>query len=177
MQDRQRMDEGNQKNYVPAFSPGERYRIAQSKIPWQTARENFLSPDELEQLILTLPTHYREVAIHTVATYFLTIIQLHILQLIAKFSYKASAEGISLEERDGTLQDIEVDVQEIMNLDQWLTIDSVDKLFQLGTIIVNVMNLSHSDTAEEAQSSLYAIPGLLHGWFERTHLFRGDQPE
>ena len=163
------------KNPPQAFSLRERSTIAEIKELWLTTQD--LSPESMEQLILTLPASYRQVAFQAIAKQFANAMTLHILQLVAIYRQQAGKEGISSEDQEETLGDIDADIYEIMNLDQRLHINSVEDLFKLGKITANIMKLSHFNCAEETEDSLYSIPGLYQGRLEREHLFEEEQLE
>lgn len=171
MQDKQTTN--TQQNYPQALSPRELQRIADLKELWQ-GRCN-PSPDEIEQLILTLPGKFRELAVQAVAEQFILSIKLHLLQLAATFCnqvQKEGYEGYYESEPDETLHDNEASFHEIFTLNQRLNIDSVEKLFKLGTVAVNVMGLCHSETTDVTESSLYTIPALYQGWLEKMSLLK-----
>lgn len=138
---------------------------------------NVPPPEAIEQMVSTLPAKYRQMAMQAVVEQFVLSMKWHILQLAALFYRQAEAEGISAEDRDETLQDVEADLREIMTLDQRLKIDSVRDLFKLGAITTGIIKLSHSKRAEETEGSLYSLPDLYQGWLEDAHLFREEQPE
>ena len=163
------------KNPSQKLSPRELRAVAEARELLQTIHNP--SPEEIEQLILTVPANYREMAIQIAAEQFVTAIKVHILQLTMTYCQQVEKEGISSEDRDETLRDVEADVHEIMTLNQRLDIDSVEKLFKLGTMVVNVMKLGHSKNAEETERSLYTIPGMYQGWLERIRLMREEQSE
>ena len=169
MQDKQTTNA--QQNYPQALSPRELQRIADLKELWQ-GRCN-PSPDEIEQLILTLPGKFRELAVQAVAEQFILSIKLHLLQLAATFCsqvQKEGYEGYYENEPYETLHDNEASFHEIFTLNQRLNIDSVEKLFKLGKLAVHVMGMSHSDTVDETESALYSMPALYQAWFERASL-------
>jgi hypothetical protein len=62
-----------------------------------------------------------------------------------------------------------------MHLNRCLDIDTVEDLCKLGTVAVHVTNLSHFNTAEETERSLYTIPGMYRSWLKRAHLIREEQ--
>lgn len=138
MQDRREIHE--QRNYSQDFSSHDRRDIAEIKAPLQAAWD--LSSDALEQLILTLPAGYREMVIRAVAEQFVIAMRLHMLQVVALFYQYAEKEGISAEDREETLQDVEADIQEVMALNQKLSISSVENLLRPGKITASVKNLT-----------------------------------
>jgi hypothetical protein len=116
-------------------------------------------------------------AIQAVGEQFVFAMKLHILQLTALFYQQAEAEGISPEDRDETLQDVEADLREMMTLDQRLKIDSVGDLFKLGTIATGIMNFGHFKIAEETKGSLYSLPNLYQSWLEEALSYEWRQLE
>lgn len=173
MQQRRQINE--QESHLRALPSQEIYQATEIKKQFQTLPD--FSPEQIEQLILTVPAQFRETAIRLVAQQFVHSMILHMLQFATIFYQHAEAEGIHVEERDETLQDVQMDLADILALSQRLHVDSVDSLFRLGIITTSIINLSHFDTAEEAQSTLYAIAGLYQGWLERAHFFKEEQSE
>jgi hypothetical protein len=157
------------------LSSDERYFAVKNKEAYQTIPNP--SSEEIEKFILTLPAPYREKAIQAIAQRYINAMKLHVLQLVTIFCEQAEKEGISEKYLDESLQNIEDEVDEIMTLDQRLKIDSVEKLYWLGLIAANLSSLSHFRSAEETESSLYAIYGLYQGMLERKHLLNKEQSE
>jgi hypothetical protein len=162
-------------NHPQILSSRELRLIAKSEEPLQTTRD--ISLKDILQLILILPANYREMAIQTIAEQYVTAIRLRTLQLVALFYQHAEEEGVSVEDRFETLQDIEAGIQEIMTLNQRLNIDSMEKFFSLGKLAVSIKDITQSDTAEEAQRALYSISSICLGTLERDHLITEEQPK
>lgn len=131
-----------------------------------------ISPKTIEQIIFAFSTNYREMAIQMAMEQFVAAMRSHVFQLAVTYYQQAEKEGISAQYRDKTWQDVEADTYGIMTLNQRLEVDTVENLFKLGTIAVNVMNLSYFNTAEETESSLYTIPGMYQSWLKQAHLIR-----
>jgi hypothetical protein len=168
MPEKQRTND--QKNHLRPLPSHERYLVAEITKALQAITNS--SPEYIEQLILTIPAQCREAAIRLAAQQFVHSMTLHMLQLATTFHRHAEEEGIEEDERDATLQDVKENISAILELNRALEIDSVESLHKLGTITVSIIDLSHFSTAEEAQSTLYALPGIYEGWLERAHLFK-----
>jgi hypothetical protein len=172
MQEKQRTND--QKNHLRPLPSHERYLVAEIKKAFQALTNS--SPEQIEQLILTIPAQCREAAIRLAAQQFVYSMTLHLLQLATTFHQHAEEENMDEDERDETLRDVKENITAILELNRVLEIDSVESLHKLGTITMSIIDLSHFSTAEEAQSTLYALPGIYEGWLERAHLFKKEQP-
>ena len=128
------------------------------------------TPELLEHILLGLPEKYR--TIHALAERFANSMKLHLLDIAAHFYQSAEEDGISAEERDETLQDVEADACNIMALNQQLAVDTLVDLFKLGKITVAAQGLTQYDDAEDAQQYLYNLPAIYQGRLEREHLTR-----
>lgn len=157
-----------------AVSSREQRLVEQVKKQLFDTHIHTLSPEVIEQCLLTLPEKYQKMAIDTVAEQFVTLMKIHVLHTAAKFYQQAEIEGIDEIERDETLEEVEADIYDIMTLNQRLVIDTLGDLFKLGKITINVRDLSQCDNAEEAQRGLYNLPVIYQGRLEREHLTKKE---
>ncbi len=128
------------------------------------------SPDDLKQILATLPEPYKTMGIQAIAEQFVNTIQLHLLQTIARFYQQAENEGIDAKERDETLKDVELNTYQLMTLNKQLTINSLERLLRLGEITASVQELSQCDNAEEAQRWMYKLPNIYRVRLEKERL-------
>lgn len=128
------------------------------------------SPEEIKQLLSSLPASYQEMAIHTIAEQFVAAMKFRLLQMAANFYQRAEDEDIDARERDATLQDVETDICNIVSLTQRLNVDTLKNLFKLGKITASAGDLSQYNNAEEAQGWLYDLPAIYQGRLEQEHL-------
>jgi hypothetical protein len=128
------------------------------------------SPEEIKQLLSSLPASYQEMAIHTIAEQFVAAMKFRLLHMAANFYQRAEDEDIDARERDATLQDAETDICNIVSLTQRLNVDTLKNLFKLGKITASAGDLSQCDNAEEAQGWLYDLPAIYQGRLEQEHL-------
>lgn len=128
-----------------------------------------ISPEAIEQLILALPMQYREMAIQAAAEQFVIAMRLQTLQLVALFYQQAEREGISAEDRDETLQDVEADIHSLGDLIHKLVVNTPEALARIGEITVGVRGLSQCSSAENVQSWLYDVSSVYQDTLEQGH--------
>lgn len=122
------------------------------------------SPDALKRIaefLTQLPDVYQTLGMTKIAEYFVSILGLHFLDLLATFQQRAEDEGISKEELTQTIQGVMPELfPEMMGISKHVLVRSLDDLITLANITMSLDTLSQVDTAEEAQSWIYDLPGL-----------------
>lgn len=128
----------------------------------QLARPHEPSHDAFKKIIesvLDTPEAYRATGLTAIAQHFVNGMALHLLALLTTFQEKAEQEGISLQERQTTLEDILPQAfQTLETLSNHIRVQSLDELAALNNITTALYTLSSTDTAEEAQQWLYELP-------------------
>jgi hypothetical protein len=113
----------------------------------------------IAESVLTMPETYRITGLATIAEHFVNHMRLHVLALLTTFQEKAEQEGISLQEREATLQDVLPEAfQMLETLRKYVSVKSLDELAALSNITIALYTLSSTETAEEAQKWLYELP-------------------
>lgn len=158
------------KNHLRSLPPHERYLVAEVKKVFQAIPA--FSPEQMEQLILTIPAQCREMAIRLAGQQLVYSMTLHMLQLATAFYQYAETEGIDEDERDETLQDIKADLDLFMDLARRLAVDTPETLARLAEITASIQNLSQCRSAEEMQSWLYDLPVIYQESLEREQLLQ-----
>ncbi|MEO7022249.1 MAG: hypothetical protein ABI234_19025 [Ktedonobacteraceae bacterium] len=170
MHDEQIADANNNNNQ--AVSSREQHLVEQVHKQLQDSQQIY--GKSLKQIVPLLPEKFKEMAIHTVAEQFVTIMKMHLLSIAATFYQGAANENIDAEDRDETLQDVEADVYTLMEMIHRLTVNTPETLARLGTITTSIQDLSQCDNAEEAQRWLYNLPMMYQTSLEREHLIRKE---
>lgn len=118
----------------------------------------------IAEFLTQLPEFYQVLGMTKIAEYFVSILGLHFLDLLATFQQKAEDEGIDREELIQTIKGAMPELfPEMMGISKQVLVRSLDDLITLGNITLSLHTLSQADTAEEAQSWIYDLPGLyLH---------------
>lgn len=166
MQDKSRVNASE--NHTQAASAHEQH--LREQIQKYLSDTPMPSPNEIKQLLSSLPASYQEMAIHTVAEQFVAAMKFHLLHIAANFYQQAEDENIDVKERDATLQDVETNIHDIASLTQRLNVDTLRNLFKLGKITASASDLSKCDNAEKAQGWLYDLPAIYQGRLEQEHL-------
>jgi len=166
MQEKQRTND--QKNHLRPLPSHERYLVAETKKAFQAITSS--SPEQIEQLILTIPAQCREAAIRLAAQQFVYSTTLHMLQLASAFYQHAEEEDMDEDERDATLQDVKMEAYSLMDLTRRLAVDTPETLARLAEITESIQDLSQCRSAEEMHSWLYDLPVIYQESLEREQL-------
>jgi len=111
------------------------------------------------EFIHDIPEAYKTIGLTAIAEHFVNGMELHLLALMTRFEEKAEQEGISLKERQATLDDVLPEAfQTIKALNKQISVKSLDELVALNNITIALYTLSSVETAEEAQRWLYELP-------------------
>lgn len=166
----------NQEHAVPA--PLRTQRILEH-LEKQVRRPHEPSHDVFKRLIesvLSAPEEYRTIGLTSIAEHFVNGMELHLLALISMFQEKAEEEGISLKERQATLEDVLPSAfQTIKILGKRISVNSLDELAALNNITIALYTLSSAETAEEAQKWLYELPTTYSRRLKQAGLLANDQ--
>ncbi|HJT57190.1 MAG TPA: hypothetical protein VJ761_11895 [Ktedonobacteraceae bacterium] len=96
-----------------------------------------------------------------IAEYVAAMMNMHLLNLLAIFHQRAEEEGISLQDRNETLNYVMPVFTRVMKeVSVGLSIQSLDDLAALINITARLQILSRTDSADEAQNWLYELPAM-----------------
>jgi hypothetical protein len=161
-----------QSNNEPVLSQSIRHLIDSLAELWQCPLQP--SSERLQDIlefVIEFPGLYRAMAMTKVAEYLVDAMGLHYLDIMTTFQQKAEQEGIDMEEREGTLQDIMTELYPtMMQLNRSISVHSLDDLINLSNITFGLYGLSQVNSAERAQRWLYRLPRLYHDQLAREHL-------
>jgi len=114
---------------------------------------------------------YHTTILHSIAEKLMSSMTVHYLDILATFIQNAEQEGIDREEQTATVADTMVDLFPILTgLNSRLPVRTLDELITLAAITVGLYGLSHTETAEEAQHWLYALPQEYARQLTQEHL-------
>ncbi|MEO8954713.1 MAG: hypothetical protein ABI465_09090 [Ktedonobacteraceae bacterium] len=159
----QQKDQSLQQSQKHAVSSSLRTQRILDFLEEQWGRSQEPAHDDFKRIIksvLNIPEEYRTIALTTVAEHLVNGMGLHLLALMATFHEKAEQEGISLWERQATLDDVLPEAFQTLDaLSKQVSVRSLDELAALSNITSALYTLSSTKTAEEAQKWLYELPG------------------
>ena len=141
----------------------------------QWLQSQMSSPENLRNILSILPEPYKEMGLNTIAESIVNSMKLHLLAIIAKFNQDAEQEDISLEEKIGTLEDAEADTHELMEINQILSVHSIDYLIELCNITSGIHKLSNVQNADDAQRWMYKLPALYQMKLQKEHLIKKER--
>ena len=174
MQDKQVSMQNNDKY---AVSQNTQRLIEHLEDLWQQPHE--LSPEKLKHIVdfvAHFPEPYRAMGITNIAEYLISNMGLHFLDIMATFQEKAQQEGIDLEEREGTFNDIMEELfPTMMGLTTNVSVQSLENLVTLSNITIGLYRLSQVDSAERAQRWMYKLPKLYYSQLAQEHLLANPQ--
>lgn len=128
------------------------------------------------EFIHDIPEAYKTIGLTAIAEHFVNGMELHLLTLMTRFEEKAEQEGISLKERQATLDDVLPETfQTIKALNKQLSVKSLDELVALNNITIALYTLSSVETAEEAQRWLYELPTTYSRKLRQNGLLPDEQ--
>lgn len=128
---------------------------------------------QITEFIVGLPELYKNMALRTVATHLITHLNLRYLEIMTTFNQRAAQEGFDAEEVAATFTDVLPDgFQKMMELQDHLSIQSIDDLVNLGNVVVGLYRHSQLHSAENAQWWTYRLPSQCFDLLERKHLLK-----
>lgn len=134
-------------------------------------REQKLSVEVLERIIVGLPEEGGDAGIETITEYLVNFLKLHFLDIVATFQQKAVEEGMDVAERDEIVRDAMTEsFQTVQKLGKLLSVQTVGELLLLSNITFGLYALSQSETAEKAQRWIYKLPKIYRHRLEQEHL-------
>ncbi len=137
------------------------------------------SPSMLNR-IMTFATsspvsHYKVAAFHKVADYMVSTMNLHLLNMLAIFTENAEMEGISTQDRDEILNEVQHEIWHIMGeISNRLSIQSLDDLVTFVNITVGLEMVSETESADSAQNWLYQLPVMYRGRLQQERLLSNN---
>ena len=136
-----------------------------------------LSPNALKRITAFLTglqtPRYEAAALKKVAEYMVSTMNLHLLNMLTIFRENAEQEGISVEDREETLNEVLPEIINLMEeISNRLSIQSLDDLATLVNITTRLEILSETDSADEAQNWLYELPSLYRARLQQGRLLR-----
>lgn len=141
---------------------------------WQ--RPNEPSAEALKQItefVVVLPEQQRAIALKVIASHLVSHLSLRYLEIISTFQQKAKQEGIEAIEIEATLSDVlSNDFQQMMELNNNLSIQSLDDLLNLSNAIIGLYRHSQLLSAENAQWWTYRLPTQTFNLLARKQLIR-----
>ncbi len=168
-----------QQNQGHAVSASLRTQNILEHLEKQLGRPHEPSHDDFKRIIesvLDTPEAYRIIGLTTIADHFVNGMELHLLALVSTFQEKAEQEGISLKERQATLEDVLPQAfQTLETLSKRISVRSLDELAALNNITIALYTLSSAETAEDAQKWLYELPTTYSRRLKQAGLLLDEQ--
>jgi len=172
-------NQSTQQNYEHAVSSPLRTQRILEHLEQQLKRSHEPSHEDFKRIIeavLSVPEAYRTVGLTTIAEHFVNGIELHLLALVAIFQEKAEREGISLKERQTTLNDVLPEAfQTLAALSKQVSVKSLDELAALNNVTLRLYTLSSVETAEDARRWLYELPATYSRRLRQAGLLVDEQ--
>lgn len=138
---------------------------------WQYPHE--LPFETMKNLLIELPEEDRVVAVEALAEHLVHLMKLHFLDIMAKFHQMAREEEMDAEERDEIASDARQELLPMLErLGKQLSIHSVKELVLLANITIGLSNLSHVESAEQAERWLYRLPRMYRDRLVGEHLVK-----